>query len=173
MITWFSRFIATLFILTIVGLVTVTVFLRPSQKANRQEMRQIALQKIADSVSAYLATHQQLPEGLSDGWHQLGTAKKECELSNQYCHVENPSCSNLSFLLGDPETRTMPADPSTGTVAKTGYAIKFEEPDKLMVSSCGNEGTEPITLTRTVTRKTTPDILDSDTNSATPEAKKE
>lgn len=120
-----------------------------AQQAARDQRRQADLQLILDRLQAYAAANRTIP--LIDAqWQQLGTASDGCQLQTSHCQVSQPSCLNLNLLTGRRDL-TLPSDVQLGTVARTGYAIRWDEQTQVAsVVACGAEQAASIAAQRSL-----------------------
>lgn len=87
------------------------------------------------------------------GTYMIGTAKKECDMYNEYCNVEvdHSDCINLEELVLSGYLSSIPVSPEGEHVWNsqyTGYTLTLGESPVVRVDACESEGVPRISISR-------------------------
>ncbi len=124
----------------------IIVAVRPSQyfaKA-RNVQRRADLERIQGAMNQYsIERDGSLPPGVSSTLQMIGTAGSGCNVSCGGSST-SPSCTNLGAVLSPTYVDAMPIDPTTGSAAKTYYAVQklvygTSTPSGLLIRACSTE----------------------------------
>lgn len=144
---WLPKILIGVMLLVLVGFGYLVFDPTGVHQVNRDRLRHQHLVEIADVISANIAwSGNRLTTGITTDWVQLGTATDACQVMTDQCQVTQANCLNLQPLLADPLT-TLPSDPLIGSVQRSGYVIRFVQPNIVEIKSCAGEKEEIIRTT--------------------------
>ncbi|MFZ5376398.1 MAG: hypothetical protein ACOZAN_01870 [Patescibacteria group bacterium] len=132
-----------LLLVFLLGLV-VAVSETKAKLANRNALRTQHLKEIAEFFQSFQQKNLlYLPDNITAGNYQIGTATDGCQINSETCHVIHPRCLNLNYINSDVRD-DVPSDVSTGNREKTGYMITITENSQITLTACGSEGDQKI-----------------------------
>lgn len=115
--------------------------LAAKQEPETDSLRTHAVNDIATKLSFLISSSQgQMP--LPSDWQQLGSATTGCQLATKHCQVALDSCFDPSQY--STTGLVVPVDAKGGSKEQTGYAIKKDAQD-LIIVACYSEADEPVT----------------------------
>ncbi len=105
--------------------------------SRRNSVRLKDVQVITTALHAYAVEHGgSLPADLDTRVRQIGTAQSGCELDTAQCSIaQSTGCIDLGASL-EPYLEDIPADPASGSVAHTHYAVRTERGGGFLVIAC-------------------------------------
>lgn len=143
-------------ILLVIGMIAVLatvvfVALDPAKRFRdaRDAKRSTDAQSILSAVQTFIIDNQgSLPVGLTTTEKQIGTAATGCAIATGGCAVSGAAdCINLTTPLAK-YLKTIPIDPSGGTISLTRYSLGMDANGIVTVKACGVEGGTNISVSR-------------------------
>lgn len=143
--------------LTIVTILAVSVYvaLNPAQRLKDSK----DARRATDVDTILTAIHQSIVDNkgtypsnmpAADTEAQLGTDATGCTISNSHCTATTAACVNL--LTGGQSLSkylaSMPFDPGTGTIGKTGYSVVRNTDGIVTIKACYTDGTTTVSASR-------------------------
>lgn len=145
----FRAGLVVIFVLLTISLGWVLVGNRSAQMERRNQKRRQDLVIILDAVEAFARKNSSLPS-FPVTYQQIGTDPHNCQLKTAACSIDHDACINVNGVLSHSDI-TVPSDPSSGNIYKTGYAGYYDSANEVLhLTACYTENGESISVERSL-----------------------